>query len=113
MEPDGSGEKLNKGRPTVKSPTMTLQKAVDMGEYDPEYLSTFAEWHSLSKHVQFQFIKTGLENRRGQLLQQWAHIVNVLDFRLKPELQEALDSIQKQLKVLDKDFETLSLEYFK
>ncbi len=91
---------------------MTLQKAIDLGEYKPEYLSTFPEWNTLSKHVQFQFVKTGLENRKRQLLLQWAAISNVLDFRLKPHLKETLRNIEKQMKSLDEDFEKLSQEYF-
>jgi hypothetical protein len=92
---------------------MTLQKAIDLGEYDPKYLSTFPEWHELSKHIQFQFIKTAIENRRHQLLQQYAEISNVIDFRLKPELKQTLDNIHQQIKKLDTDFEKFSMEYFK
>lgn len=92
---------------------MTLQKAIDLGEYKPEFLSTFPEWQTISKHVQFQFIKQGLENRRHQLLQQYAEISNVLDFRLKPELKDTLNNIHRQLKSLDNDFERISMEYFR
>lgn len=113
MEPEEQLEKLKGGKPVQKGQKMTLQKAVDLGEYDPSYLSTFPEWHTLSKHVQFQFIKTGLENRRKQLLMQYAEISNVLDFRLKPELKETLNNIHKQIKMLDEVFEKLSMEYFK
>lgn len=49
---ENDGEKLSSGGIPSTSPMMTLQKAVDMGEYDPEYLSTFAEWHSLTKFLQ-------------------------------------------------------------
>lgn len=92
---------------------MTLQKAVDMGEYKPEYLSTFPEWQTFSKHVQFQFIKKGIENRKRQLLEEYADLNNVLDFRLKPELKETLNNIMKQIKALDEDYERFSMEYFK
>jgi hypothetical protein len=105
-----TGEKLKSGgRSTGQK--MTLQKAVDMGEYDPEYLATFAEWHTLSRHVQFQFIRQGLDNRNNQLLTQWAIINNTLDFRLKPQLAEALENIQKQMKRLDTERERLYFEY--
>lgn len=50
--------------PKKQTPTMSLQKAVDMGEYDPHYLSTFPEWQTLTKYMQFQFVKTGIENRK-------------------------------------------------
>jgi len=113
MEPDEFGEKIkSSGQPRVIQ-KMTLQKAVDLGEYNPKYLSTFPEWYELSRHIQFQFIKTALENRRHQLLQQYGEISNVLDFRLKPELKETLNNIHKQLRVLDNDFEKISMEYFK
>lgn len=105
-----TGEKIKSGgRPA--SQKMTLQKAVDMGEYDPEYLGTFAEWHTLSRHVQFQFVRLGLDNRNNQLLTQWALINNTLDFRLKPQLAEALENIQKQMKRLDGERERLYFEY--
>ncbi len=113
MDQDEFGENIKGSKPGKPSPTMTLQKAVDMGEYDPSYLSTFPEWLTLSKHIQFQFIRNGIENRRHLLLQQYAEISNVIDFRLKPELKQTLQNIHKQLKSLDEKFEKLSLEYFK
>ncbi len=104
------GEQAKGGKP--KSPKfMTLQKAVDMGEYDPEYLSIFSEWHTLSRHVQFQFIKQGLDNRRRQLWLQWAEINNTPDFRLKEHLSTALNNIEKQIKKLDGDWERLYTKY--
>jgi hypothetical protein len=113
MEQEESGENIKGGSPAVTSQKMTLQKAVDFGEYDPKFLSTLPEWHTLSKHIQFQFIQKAMENRRHQLLAQYAAISNVLDFRLKPELKETLSNIHKQLKQIDTDFEKISLEYFK
>jgi hypothetical protein len=100
------------GKP-AKAPKMTLQKAVELGEYEPEFLATFPEWHTLSRHVQFQFIREGLDNRNRQLVVQWAEINNVLDFRLKPHLKEALENIQRQIKKVDEDRERLYLEYSK
>lgn len=90
---------------------MTLQKAIELGEYFPEFLANFPKWHSLSKHSQFQMIRQALDNRRHQLLTQWAEINNVIDFRLKPEMSVALENIQKQLKKLEDDREKLYLEY--
>ena len=113
MEPEEFSEKVKGGKTAKTDQNKTLQKAIDFGEYNPDYLSTFPEWATLSKHVQFQMIKTGIENRRKQLLMQYAEISNVLDFRLKPELKETLDNIHKQLKMLDTVFEKHSMEYFK
>lgn len=96
---------------TGAAPTMTLQKAVDLGEYKPEFLETFAEWHILSPHVQLQYIRQALANRRKHLLTQWAEISNVLDFRLKPELKGALRKIEDQMRKLEDDREKLYLEY--
>ena len=42
---------------------MTLQKAIELGEYDPDYLAQFAEWSSLSRHSQFELIRQALRNR--------------------------------------------------
>ena len=104
------GEQAKGGRPK-NSQSMTLQKAVDMGEYEPEYLATFPEWHTLSKHVQFQFVKQGLDNRRRQLWLQWAEVNNTPDFRLKPHLIVALKNIEKQIKKLDDDWERLFVSF--
>lgn len=100
------------GRPAV-SAKMTLQKAVDLGEYNPDFLATFPEWHTLSRHVQFQFIRQALDNRHRHLIVQWAEINNLLDFSKKPELKEALKNIEKQLNELEKDKEKLYFEYSK
>lgn len=83
---------------TGPAPTKTFQlrEVVDMGEYDSEYLGTFAEWHSLSKPARWTLIKKALDIRERQLVQQWAEINNVLDFRLKPELKVALKNIERQ-----------------
>ncbi len=106
-------EKMKSGGKFKASSKMTLQKAIELGEYEPEYLATFPEWHTLSRHVQFQFIRQGIDNRHRHLIVQWAEINNVLDFRLKPELKEALENIQKQLHKLEDDRERLYLEYSK
>lgn len=100
------------GKP-IASAKMTLQKAVELGEYNPDFLSTFPEWHTLSRHVQFQFIRQALDNRHRHLIVQWAEINNLLDFSKKPELKEALKNIEKQLNELEKDKEKLYLEYSK
>lgn len=110
FEGEGVKEKLS-GSGRRSSSHMTLQKAVDLGEYNPDYLAIFPEWHKLSRHVQFQYIRQGLDNRRKQLTVQWAEINNVIDFRLKPNLKIALKNIERQLKKLDRDLEKLYLEY--
>lgn len=107
-----AGEKI-KGGSKPRSDKMTLQKAIDLGEYDPEFLSTFPEWNKLSRHVQFQMIREALTNRHRHLITQWAEINNFLDFSLKPELRIALKNIEKQLKRLDHDREALFIEYSK
>lgn len=91
--------------------TMTLQKAIDMGEYDPKFLANFSEWHTLTKFMQWRYIREAIKNRKRFLLMQWADINNVLDFRLKPELNEALRNIEKQQKELGEREEKLQLEY--
>jgi hypothetical protein len=93
--------------------TMTLQKAVELGEYDPKFLATLPEWHTLSRHIQFQFIKTAAENRRKQLLSQFADLNNVLDYRLKPEIKEAAASVLERVKQVEYDLEKFLIEYSK
>jgi hypothetical protein len=107
-----SGEKS--GGPSQSAGNdMTLQKAIDLGEYDPSYLSTFPEWNTYSRHIQFEYIRKALENRNYHLIKQWAEINNMIDFRLKPEMAEALKNIEKQLKKLQSDKEKLYFEYSK
>ena len=108
---EDSGEKGNFSSGGSVSQTMTLQKAVDMGEYNPEYLSTFSEWHTLSTHVQLNYIRQGMDNRRAQLLTQWAEMDRAVDHRLKPELQAAQNNIWKQLEKLESDRERIYFEY--
>lgn len=112
-EDQESDETIKGSGGQIKSAKMTLQKAVDLGEYNPAFLSTFPEWSTLSRHVQLQFIKQGIDNRRRHLLVQWAEINNAIDFRLKPNMQEALTNIEKQLKKLESDKENLFFEYSK
>src|SRR6185369_13519677 len=110
----GENENSLGGGSTMQAPgKMTLSQAIEMGEYNPEYLSTFPEWHQLSKHTQFQYIRMATDNRRKQLLMQWAEVNNMLDFRLKPELKETLKNIEAQMKKLTKDREQLYVEYSK
>ena len=113
METEGNENSLGGGGTAQLPSTMTLQQAINMGEYNPEYLSTFPEWHQFSRHTQFQYIAMALDNRRKQLLMQWAQVNNILDFRMKPELHEALKNIEAQMKKLEKDRERLFVEYSK
>lgn len=106
-------ESRTSSKRVVKSPLLTLQAAINMGEYDPEYLATFPEWHQLSRHMQFQLIQNALENRRKQLLMQWAAINNVLDYSQKPHLEEAKRNNEKQLAKVMEDREKLFVEYSK
>lgn len=113
MEQGENENSLGGGAPAQLPSAMTLQQAINMGEYNPEYLSTFPEWYQFSRHTQLQYIRMALENRRKQLLMQWAEINNILDFRMKPELHEALKNIEAQMKKLGKDRERLFVEYSK
>lgn len=97
--------------PQLNNPHLTLEKAIDMGEYNPEYLATFPEWHSYTRQMQFELIKKALTNRRRQLLQQWAEINRSNDFRLKPHLMAASDNLHKQLEKVRLDKEDLYARY--
>lgn len=90
---------------------INLEKAVEMGEYDPGYLSGFVEWHNLTKNMQWQYIRRGIQNRRRLLRLNYAEIFNQLDFSKKPELANALGNIQKQIEELQKEEERLQVEY--
>jgi hypothetical protein len=112
----GYEDNIEKGKasaPSTSSVKMTLQKAIEMGEYDESYLSTFPEWHTLGRYVQFQMLRQALENRRRQLLVQWSEINNMLDFSKKPYLKEALKNIEDQLRQVEADREKIYFEYSK
>lgn len=112
FEDSEQGEK-SRGFRVSGSFNMTLDRAVELGEYSPDFLSIFPEWLTLSRYVQFQYIRKALENRRRHLLVLWAEINNMLDFSLKPHLKDALRNIERQLKKLEEDRERLYLEYSK
>lgn len=107
-----SGEKIISSSPSP-SKNMTLKEAIELGEYNPDFLATFPEWHTFSRHVQFQHIRKALDNRNRQLLVSWAEINNTIDFSLKPQMAEALKNIQEQMKKLDDDRDKLYFEYSK
>lgn len=92
---------------------MTLEKAVEMGEYNPSFLSTFPEWATFTDNIRWHYIRQAIQNRRRFLLLNWAETTNVLDLRLKPELQKVLDRINQQQLFLNKEEERLRLEYIK
>lgn len=89
----------------------TFDEAIELGEYDPKLLSKYSEWKTMSSHAKFQKIREALENRRHQLLTQYAEINNMIDFRLKPELKEALTKIKLKLDKLEEDREELYVKY--
>ena len=88
-----------------------LQQAVNFGEYDPEKLSNFSEWHTLSSHIQWQLVRKALDIRYRQLTTQYAELSNVLDYSKKPQIWGATKMVQKQIKSLEKDREKLYIEF--
>lgn len=113
MDKDEEKEQGLRSKPPTMATKLTLEKAVELGEYDPNFLANFPEWHALSKHIQFQYIRKALENRHKQLLSQWAELNNVLDLRNKPDVWKAIKNVDKQLHYLLEEKERLFLEYSK
>ena len=95
----------------AQSAGMTLQKAVDLGEYDPDYLATFPEWADMTKHLQWQMVRQALKNRWRILAVNWAEVSNQPNFSKKPHLKKALEGIQKQLDQLQSEEERLQIEF--
>jgi ribulose kinase len=89
------------------SSEMTLQKAVDLGEYDPKYLTTLSGWRDLTSHLQWQMVRQALKNRRTSLMVNWSEVANHPNFSQKPELKKIHESIEKHLKHLQQDEEKL------
>ena len=109
-ENEPSIETSQKSKPP-KTGKMSLQQAIDLREYRPEYLTNFAEWHTLSTYIQFQMIRQALEIRHRQLITQYAELNNVLDLRNKPHVQEAMKNVEKQLRMFEQDREELFVRY--
>jgi len=113
MDKDEEKEQSLGGKSSQTTNKLTLEKAVELGEYDPDFLANFPEWHKLNRHIQFQYIRQALENRRKQLLTQYAELNNVLDLRNKPDVWKAIGNIEKQLRHLLEEKERLFIEYSK
>lgn len=101
---------LSSGSPPKRS-SITLQQAIDFGEYDPKFLANFTEWHTLSTHIQWQLIRKALDIRQRQLVTQYAELNNVLYFSKKPHIHEACKSVEKQLADLRRNRERLYTDY--
>ncbi len=85
FEKDRNFEKVSQ-KPSKKRASLTLQNAIELGEYNPKFLSTFPEWHTLSRYIQFQYIRQGIDNRHKQLITQLAEVNNMLDFSKRPHI---------------------------
>ena len=105
-EQEPSGETVRSSKPP-KLGKLNLQQAVDMGEYDPENLANFSEWHTLSTYLQFQLVRKALDIRYRQLMLQYAELNNVLDLREKLQVQQAIKNVEKQLRLFEQDREDL------
>jgi len=90
---------------------MSLDQAIELGEYNPEYLAQFPQWQTMSKHMQFELIKKALVNRRKQLLRNWMEVNQANDYRLKPDLHKASEVIENKLEELTRDKEKLYAKY--
>lgn len=104
-------ERQPRSKPVAMGDFMTLEKAVEMGEYRPEYLSTFPQWASLNSYLRWSLIRQAIKNRRRFLTANYAETFNILDFSLKPEMKKVMKNIEKQIEDLQKDEERLRLEY--
>lgn len=111
MDEDKEKEQSLGSKPQASFTKLTLEKAVELGEYNPNFLANFPVWHTLSKHMQFQYVRKALENRRKQLLTQYAELNNVLDLRNKPNVWRAIKNVEKQLHHLLSEKERLFTEY--
>lgn len=95
-----------------KSPNnLTLEQTIDLGEYNPSFLSKFAEWQNLSTHIQWQMIRKALDMRHRQLITQYAELSNVMNFSKKPHIADALKNVERQIAKLAEDKENLYVEY--
>jgi len=104
-------QNLGSGGSFIVKSTITLNQAIEYGEYNPKNLENFSEWHTLSVHIQWQLIRKALDIRFRQLITQYAELNNALDFSKKPEVRKACENVERQLKNLANDKEKLYIEY--
>jgi hypothetical protein len=74
---------IEKGKPTkqsVKQNLLSFDQAIEMGIYDPFELANYPKWHQMNSHVQFQFVRKALDNKRRQLMVQWSEISKYFGF---------------------------------
>lgn len=104
-------ERTPKTKPAVKSSRMTLERAIELGEYNPKFLSTFPQWQDLSDNIRFNYILRAIKNRRQFLRLNYAETFNVIDYSQKPELKKVLEAINDRLDELQKEEEKYRIEY--
>lgn len=91
---------------------MTFEEAIQMGEYQPEFLDQYPEWKTFSKHVQLEYISKAIDIRRRQLIRKWSEIIEMMDQAEIPEMkQKSVANIFRQIKELAKEKERLYFEY--
>lgn len=94
-----------------KTRIITFKESIELGKYEPEYLSQYQEWQELDRHLQFQYISQAIINRRRQLRLQWAQLANQPNFSKKPHLATAQQKVVTALQKLDVDEEELMVAY--
>ncbi len=90
---------------------ITFKEAIELGKYEPHFLSQFPEWEDFDAQIQYQYVIQAIQNRRRQLRQQWATLANQLNFSEKPHLKEAQHKVEKAMKDLSADEERLIVLY--
>ncbi len=90
---------------------ISFKESIELGKYQIDYLSQYKEWEELDRHLQYQYITQAITNKRRQLRLEWAKMANQPNFSKKPQLLAAQKKIEKALRDLDTDEETLMIEY--
>lgn len=104
-------ERTPKSKSKTSSPQMTLERAIELGEYSPKFLSTFPQWLDLSDNIRFNYILRAIKNRRQFLRLNYAETFNVTNYSQKPELKKVLEAINDRLEELQKEEEKYRIEY--
>lgn len=89
---------------------MTFEEAIRLGEYKPEILAQFPEWTALSRHAQWEYIAKAIANRKRQLMDKWAEVINFTTCTPETKKQMA-DNIFAQIAKLEEEKERLYYQY--
>ena len=95
----------------VKKTSLTFSKAIELGEYEPNFLEQFPEFSELTRPSQYEYVKKAIENRIKHIWVHWSELANLPDMSIKPQIRKAMEKLEQQHKKVMADKERLYIEF--